>query len=230
MTRLAVGLEPATHWGRPAVAGTVEVGGTTAADLEALLDGVEAGLAAHGLALADVVRTRLRASSRAARDAASRVRFARLAGPARCATSSYIDTGAPGPAGWVALDVLALPGAGAVKVVEEYEPRQPPCRSVTAGDEVLLSGHTSLLPDWPAQVADVRDRIAASLDAAGARLGRHVAALDVTVYVDRSVDRDALVGLPALLGVGEAPCTVVRCDGFSAPGKLLEAEVNARAS
>jgi enamine deaminase RidA (YjgF/YER057c/UK114 family) len=203
------------------------VGTSGADDLEAMLGAVRAALDEHGLGLADVVRTRLHAATRAARDAASRVRFRHLAGPARCATSSYIDpsrfSGGDGAALWL----LALEGARVDKVVVEYEPAQPPCRFVASGGLVFLSGVTSSDPTFDDQLARIAARIGETLAIAGERLGAPVRPSAVQAWVHRDLAPSALADLGERLALGGVPLAMERCDGYSAPGKLIEVEVDA---
>lgn len=212
---------------RRGLRGVLSVDGIGSEAIERLFDAVEASLRAHDLEPGDLVRTRLFASSRAARDAASKVRFARLIGPARCATSSYIDDERFPEGGGVRLDIVALAGAGADKISVEYEPAQPPCRYVATGDRVFLSGNTSLAPTFADQVAEIGPRIAETLRLAGERLGRTVRPVAVTAYVHRSVPVADIRGLAAMLGLDGLVPDIGRCEGYSAPGKLIEVEVDA---
>lgn len=214
---------------RPGLSVTASVGASDPDAIEAVLDATAAALADHGLALADVVRTRLHAATRAGRDAASVVRFRRLAGPARCATSSYIDPSMFPSGDGVRFMTIAVAGAAADKIAVEYEPRQPPCRLVATGDLAFLSGVTSTEPDLAAQLAHIAPQIAESLRIAGEMIGCRVAPTGVTAWVHRSLTDADLAGLDARLGLSGPPLTLGRCDGYSAPGKLIEVEVDAAA-
>jgi hypothetical protein len=203
---------------------------TEPAELERLFDSLERVLADQGLTPADVVRNRLIAASRPARDRASAFRFARLSGPARCATSSYIDEQRfPGGDG-VLIETLAVAGAGDGKMVEEYEPLQPPCRFVAAAGVVYLAGLTSTASGWEDQVAEIRQRVDETLEVAERRLGAAIRPTALGLWVHRSVAADAIAGLPGTLGLDGLPLTIERCDGYSRPGKLLEVEIDAVAS
>ena len=221
--------QPHTVASRAGVSVVATVDESDSEALEGLLDAIEGTLGDHGLSLADVVRTRLHAATRAGRDAASAVRFRRLAGPARCATSSYIDPSMFASGDGVRLAAIALSGAAADKVAVEYEPRQPPCRFVATGDLVFLSGVTSTEPGFDAQLARIAPRVADNLRAAGDTLGRDVTPTGVTAWVHRSVSDGELADLDMRLGLEGTPCAVMRCDGYSAPGKLIEVEVDAAA-
>lgn len=205
---------------------TAAVDSSAPEDLDALLDLVEAALARQAMGLADVVRTRLVTSTRAGRDAASRVRFRRLSGPARCATSSYIEPRAFRGSDGVRLDVWAIPGAGSAKIAVEYDPPQPPCRYVAVGSEVFLSGVTSFAEPFDVQVTEIAQRLADNLAHAAARLGRPVTPTRLTPWVHRSLTAVQLRDLPARLGLPGLTPDIRRCDGYSAPGKLLEIEVD----
>ncbi len=226
---VTVDTQPHAVASRAGVSVVATVDGTDADALDALLDAIEGSLLDHGLSLADVVRTRLHAATRAGRNAASVVRFRRLAGLARCATSSYIDPSLFASDRGVRLAAVALAGAAAGKIVVEYEPRQPPCRFVATGDLVFLSGVTSTEPGFAAQLDRIAPRIADNLRAAGDALGRQVSPTGVTAWVHRSLADGDLAGLDARLGLAGTPFAVMRCDGYSAPGKLIEVEVDAAA-
>lgn len=211
---------------RGGISVTVAVDDTGPDGLDALLDATERALAVRGLGLPDVVRTRLHARTRAGRDAASKARFRRLSGPARCATSSYIDPSVFPTGDGARLVTVALEGAAADKVAVEYEPRQPPCRFVAAGDLVFLSGVTSTEPGFGAQLAHIAPRIAETLRIAGETVGGVAAPTAVTAWIHRSLPGADLAGLDGRLGLAGTPFTVERCDGYSAPGKLIEVEVD----
>lgn len=224
-----VAIERLALSGRPAAWVAVDAGGTASADLDAAFAALSAALAESGLDLDDVVRNRLFAASREGRDAASGVRFERLSGPARCATSSYIDEAAfPGGEG-ARLETLAVAAAGVGKIVVDHDPRQPPCRFVATGDLVFLSGLTSTEPDLDRQLAHIRARVVDTLGLAETRLGRRVRPIAATAYVHRSVDLDRLPDLAERVGLAGLPLAIGRCDGFSRPGKLLELEIDAQA-
>lgn len=208
---------------------TAAVDSSSPDDLEALLDLVEETLVPQGMSLDDLVRTRLVTSTRAGRDAASKVRFRRLSGPARCATSSYIEPGAFRGSDGVRLDVWAVPGAGAAKIAVEYDPPQPPCRYVAVGQQVFLSGVTSFAETFDVQIAEIAARLADNLAHAVARLGRPVTPVRLTPWVHRSLTAAQLKDLPARLGLPDLAPAIHRCDGYSAPGKLIEVEVDAAA-
>jgi hypothetical protein len=169
---LAVTVRPLRLGRRDGVSVVIRGPATTEAEFESLYATLAARVADRGLGLADVVRSRLVVTSRAARDAASLVRRRHLAGPARCATSSYIDgSGRPRP-GTARIATIALHGAGGDKVVGEYDPPEVPCRFVESRGLVFLSGVTSAAEALGTQLDDVRARLAANLAAASDRLGR----------------------------------------------------------
>jgi hypothetical protein len=227
---ITVDVQPASREGRAGAWFAATAGSSTEADLEATYDALEQALGERGMGLADVLRTRLFAATREGRDAASKVRFRRLAGPARCATSSYIDP-TMFPAGdGVRVEGIALQGAGQDKIAVEYEPRQPPCRYVATGDLVFLSGVTAIHPTFEAQLDDLRPRITETLAMASQRLGRPVRPVSVTTYIHRDLDPGPGAAMLDRLGLPGVPLTVGRCDGYSAPGKLIEVEVDALAA
>jgi enamine deaminase RidA (YjgF/YER057c/UK114 family) len=222
-----VTVEPAGIGNRTGFSIVTAVSSSTPGSLAAAFEAVEAALAAAGLGLADVVRSRIVAASRPARDAASAIRFRQLSGPARAATSSYIDesrfAGGDGPR----LDTVALRGTAATKVAVEREPPDIPCLYVVTGDLLFFSGMTSFDPELEAQVRQIRARLAEGLSRAEANLGRRVRPASATVYVHRSVALDELADLAESVGVAGLPLAIERCEGFANPGKLLELEIDA---
>lgn len=195
--------------------------------VDALLDAHEAAIRDAGFALGDAMRNRLLAPSRELRDALSAGRFRRFAGAARCATSSYIDAErfAGGEGGQ--LQTLVLRGAGAVKVVEEYVPPEPPCRFVAAGEVVCFSGMTWVAEDLETQVARIAAKFAGSRAAAEGRLGGLVRPVRATAYLHRDARPYEWPDLAAVAGVPAHALTIAWCDGYSKPGKLIELEVDA---
>jgi hypothetical protein len=225
-----VTVEPIGIGERIGVAVTAAVPTSDPAALEALFDALDAALADVRLGPDDVVRNRVVASSRPVRDAASAVRFRRLAGAARCATSSYIDEGRFAGGDGVRIDTIALRGTAATKIAVERDPVEPPCWFVATGDLVFLSGLTSTDPELHVQIPHIRARLADALALAGERLGRPVRPTTATVYIHRSVGLDEVADLARMVGIEGIPLEVGRCDGFSKPGKLLELEVDATAA
>ena len=193
------------------------------------MDAIDAELRANGLdGVADVVRTRIFAASRPARDAGSKVRTARLLnGPGVSASSSFIEPGAfPGGDG-VRFDGMALEGAAGDKVVARYEDGGPLCRWVATGNLVFNTGITSTLPTYEEQLADIGPRVAATVTHAAQALGRPVAPLAITAHVDRTQEPGSGTWLAERLGFPGLPVTIGRCDGFTTPGKLIEVELDA---
>lgn len=184
-------------------------------------------LESHGLDLSDTVRSRLFARDRDARDAASAVRSRVLSGPARAATSSYIapdrfDSGAA-----VAMDLIAVhPQPACPKRVRENDPPRTPCRYLTCGPLVVLSGQTAVLPTLETQVTtNILPRIGQYL--AEARSGwDRVAEVNCYLHKDESPDHmralflEVATMLPPLFA-----CHPV--EGYSARGKRVEVEVTA---
>jgi enamine deaminase RidA (YjgF/YER057c/UK114 family) len=200
---------------------------TDAETIDALFVAVGTALADFGLGPEDVVRNRVLAASRPARDTVSAQRFRTFAGAARCATSSYIDGNRFIGGDGVRLDTIALRGTAATKMSVERDPPEPPCLFVATEDLVFLSGLTSADPELHIQIQRIRDRLAETLSIAGERLGRPVRATSATVFVHRSVGLDELADLSQMVGIVGIPLAVGRCDGFSKPGKLLELEIDA---
>jgi hypothetical protein len=226
---VTIDIQAASRGGRGGAWFTATADSSSEADLEATYDTIERVLSERGMALPDVVRTRLLAASREARDAASKVRFRRLSGPARCATSSYIDPSLFPDGDGVRVEGIALLDAGRTKIAVEFEPRQPPCRYVAAGDLVFLSGFTATVPTFREQLDHIRPRIAETIQMASERLGRPVRPVAVTAYIHRDVDPGPGEAVLERLGLAGVPLTIGRCDGYSSPGKLIEVEVDAAA-
>jgi hypothetical protein len=193
---------------------------------ERLFDLAQAALHARGLTLADTVRSRLHAASREGRNAASPIRFTRLGGRARCATSSYIDR-RRFPAGTgLAIELLAMTGAAELKIVDEYEPPQAPCRFVAVDGHVFFSGLTSREATADVQLAEIGRRLQENRHQAAARLGAVTSPGGASCHVDRSVARDLRPELGRIVGLPAAHIRIREVDGFSLPGKLLELEVD----
>jgi hypothetical protein len=213
--------------GRPAVWFTATGDSSEPRELDALIDAVEVELGRHGLRLADLVRTRILAASRPARDAASRTRATRLlAGPAASASSSYIEPRLfPGGDG-VRFEGLVIRAAGDGKVVVRHDDGSGLCRYVATGDLVFLTGMTSTLPTFDAQLANLAQRVAATLDDASTNLGRPVRPTAVTTFVARIQEPGDAAELAERLGLPGVALEIERCDGFSSPGKLIEVEVD----
>ncbi len=222
-----IAVEPFGIASRTGVSIVTAVPTTDPATLDALFAALQTTLADAGLQPADVVRNRVLAASRPAREAASALRFRRFAGPARCATSSYIDQSRFAGGDGVRLDTIALRGTAATKVAVEHEPPQPPCQLVATGDLVFLSGLTSPDPELHVQIQQIRVRLADTLALAATTLGRAVRPTAATLFVHRSVGLDELADFVEMVGIVGVQLDVGRCDGFSKPGKLLELEVDA---
>jgi enamine deaminase RidA (YjgF/YER057c/UK114 family) len=196
--------------------------------IDALIDAIDAALATHGLGLAEIVRTRILAMDRPARDRASQIRTRRLLeGPGVSSSSSYLEPRLFPNGDGVRFEGLALAGAGEGKVVEPYETGGPLCRYVATGDLVFNTGVTSTLPTFAEQLANLAPRIATTLAHASERLGRPVLPTTITAFVDRIQDPGTAESLADRLGMGGVPLVVQRCDGFTLPGKLIEVEVDA---
>jgi hypothetical protein len=225
-----IDVQPGPFRGRTGVWFSATAATSSPEDLEALIDVIEGGLGERGMRLPDVVRTRLLAATREGRDAASRVRFRRLSGPARCATSSYIDPRLFPSGDGARMEGLAIEDAGRTKISVEFEPPQPPCRYVATGDLVFLSGFTANVATFEEQLDNIRPRIAETIEMASTRLGRLVRPVAVSAYIHRDVepvDPDVLLERLGLPGV---PLIIGRVEGYSSPGKLIEVEVDALGS
>lgn len=198
-----------------------------AAETRALFDVFAKTLAGHGLGFEHTVRSRLYGRDRAARDAGSVVRLDVLSGPARCATSSYIAPDRLHGAAAIAMDLIALrPGPGFEKKIRENDPPRTPCRYLTCGPLMVLSGQTCTDPTLEAQVlGDILPRIGNYLTEAGSGWDR-VAEVNCFLHESetaahmRQLFADAVPVMPPRFACH-------RVSGYSAPGKLVEIEVTA---
>lgn len=222
---------PLERGGRPGAFFSGQVDSSEVAQVDALMDAIDAELRGRGLAgVADVVRTRIFAASRPARDAGSQVRTARLlTGPGVSASSSFIEPGRfPGGDG-VAFEGMALAGAGdGSKITEPYEGANHAglCRYVITGDLVFNTGITSVLATYEDQLAEIGPRVLATIAHAEARTGRRVTPTVITAHVDRTQEPGSGAWLAERLGLPGVPVVIGRCDGFTTPGKLIEVEVD----
>ena len=187
----------------------------------------EQTLATHGLSMADTVRSRLFATDRAARDSASEVRVAKLAGPARAATSSYIAPKLFASNANVAMDLIALrPRPGMSKKIRENNPPRTPCRWLTVGPLIVFSGQTVVLPTLDIQVTtDILPRISQYLAeeksdwSQVAQVSCYLHASQTAAHM-REVFHKVVPNVP--------PRFEVRfVEGYSLEGKLVEVEVTA---
>lgn len=210
------------------LAAEAEAGGSAAQQTRSLFDRFEGTLEGHGLTLADTVRSRLFGHDRPARDAGSDVRSEVLSGPARAATSSYIAPRRFASGALVAMDLIALrPGTGLDKRIRENDPPRTPCRYLTCGPLMVLSGQTAVLPTLDEQVTgDILPRISQYL----AEAGSSWALVDeANCYLHASQDPAHLRSLFLEIAPALPPRFSARfVEGYSAEGKLVEIEVTAR--
>ena len=187
----------------------------------------EQTLATHDLTIADTVRSRLFATDRTARDAASNVRSDVLSGPARAATSSYIAPKLFSSNALVAMDLIAIkPKTGMAKKIRENNPPRTPCRWLTYGPLMVLSGQTVVLPTLEIQVTtDILPRIAQYLTEEKMGWDNVV---QISCYMHESQSVEALRAMFRKMVPVELPRFEVRfVEGYSAEGKLVEIEVTA---
>ena len=184
-------------------------------------------LGRFGLTLDDTVRSRLWSVDRAARDAASDIRSATLSGKARAASSSYISPGHFHSRANVGLDLIAVkPRPGFAKAIRENEPPRVPCRYLTVGPLLVLSGQTAVLPTLEIQVTtNILPRITQYL--AEARSGWDRVA-NVSCYMHSSQDPAEMKALfRRMVPVDPPRFEICFVEGYSAEGKLVELEVTA---
>lgn len=201
--------------------------GSATSQAEALFDQASGILREHGLSLSDTLRSRLFGRDRTARDAASEIRRSVLAGPARAATSSYIAPALFASDARVAMDLIAVrPAPGLGKTIRENDPPRLPCRYLTSGPLVVLSGQTAVLPTLEEQVdTDILPRVGAYLEEAGSGWDR-VAKVSCYLHVSQSADRMRALFRNATGGLPER-FEIRFVEGYSAEGKLVEVETTA---
>ena len=204
-------------------------GAATAAQAQDVFAQCRGGLDRFGLGLEDTVRSRIWATDRAARDAASDARFAALSGAARGASSSYVAPGHFHGGAAIGLDLIAVrPRPGLEKVITDFEPQRstPPICYVTVGPLLVVSGMTVALPTLEDQVVtDILPRIAGYLATAGSGWDR---VAKVACYLHRSMSPDEMCALfRRTVPVWPPRFEIVSVDGYSLDGKLVEIEVTA---
>ena len=209
------------------LSGAAPSSGDAAAQTHALFAAFTDALGRHGLELGDTVRSRLYGRDRAIRDAASIVRAEALSGPARCATSSYIAPARLPARADIAMDLIALrPGPGLEKKIRENHPPRTPCRYLTRGPLMILSGQTCTDPTLEAQVqGDIMPRITGYLGEVGSDWGR-VAEANCFLHESQSPARMRELYL-SIAGTLPPHFACHRVSGYSAPGKLVEMEITA---
>jgi enamine deaminase RidA (YjgF/YER057c/UK114 family) len=202
-------------------------GGNATEQARAMFSACSDTLSALGLSLDDTVRSRLWAVDRASRDAGSDIRFEALSGKARSASSSYICPSHFASDALVGIDVIAVrPQTGTEKLVRENDPLRVPCRYITQGSLIVLSGQTVVLPDLEIQViTDILPRITGYLGEANSGWER---VANVSCYMHRSQSPDEMRALfKRMVPVAVPRFEICLVDGYSAEGKLVEIEVTA---
>lgn len=198
-----------------------------ASQAEVLFQRASRVLEDHGLSLSDTVRSRLFGRDRAARDAASEVRRSVLSGAARAATSSYIAPALFASDASVAMELIALRRApGLDKSIRENDPPRLPCRYLTIGPLVMLSGQTAVLPGLEEQlVGDILPRVGAYLEEARSGWDR---VMQLSCYLHASESAEETRGM-FREAVGSLPerFEIRFVEGYSAEGKLIEVETTA---
>jgi enamine deaminase RidA (YjgF/YER057c/UK114 family) len=195
--------------------------------LKGLLSRFEIELAAEGLCLDNVVRTRLWGRDRESRDRGSRARVEVLKAKARSASSSFIAPGHFDSGAFVALDLLAMRPTqpGAAKTLKEYSPPIVPLRYLVYDGVVFLSGVTAVHPSLDDQVAEIVARITGSLADAGSSWDRAVKA---AFFLHRSQSINRLIAIFGTRMHSAIPQVEYQSvDGYSSEGKLVEIEVTA---
>jgi hypothetical protein len=196
-------------------------------DYDRLFDETDRALASEGLQLADAVRSRLTAATRAGRSTGSVVRLRRLAIPFPVATSSYIDLKRFAGGDGALLETLAVAGARLRKRAAEHDPSPPPWKVITIGDMAFVTGTTSTVAALHDQLDDIRARLAERLALGAELIGGPIRPVGGAAYVGRGIDLSDLVDLSQRIGIGDLPLVVERCDGFASLESFIEVELDA---
>jgi hypothetical protein len=140
--------------------------GTVEEETRGLLTLFADHLRARGLALDNVVRTRMFARDIDCWLAGNQERRRILTGKARSVSSSHIWTGRLGPQARISIDLLAMfpPAADAEKVLKEYDPPAFPLRRLALGGILFLSGvtdttHATFDGQFPAIIQRLTDTL-----------------------------------------------------------------------
>jgi len=184
-------------------------------------------LRGHGLSLDHTVRSRLWGRDRASRNLGSTERVKTLSGPARSASSSYIDPSHFDSDAKVAIDLIAMrPTQPKLqKQIVEYDPAIVPIRFLVYDSVVVLSGVTTVLPTLAEQFDNIIPRISGSLSDAGSSWNK---VARVSFYLHRSQSIDNLRHLFSQhIQVPIPQSEYCFVDGYSSEGKFCEVEVTA---
>ena len=186
------------------------------------LESALAEIAAAGLDVEAIVRSRVRASTRDHRAEASRVRHEVIAGRGRASSSSFVDN-VGDPPRRVVVELVALDlGRPATKSIVERQPPAATCLWVEVDRLMFLSGLTH-------GVGDLEEQVAGIFASLGSALSPHGLELNSVRQVDVFYHR----GLPAPLvrAAVAARAPRLRCpiewvpvDGFSSVQKRVEVE------
>ena len=201
--------------------------GTATEQMEDIFVRVRAELHQEGLALDQVLRTRLWAKDRQCRDLGSNVRVKYNVGQARAATSSYIMPAHLAAGALVGLDVIALkPGdPSRLKTLVESRPLRTPVSHLIFDSLLVLSGKTVVLPTLTEQLEEILPRITRILRSAGSGWERVV---NLSCYLHHSQTSFSLRNIfSQLVPVSLARMEIIAVDGYSAEEKLIEVEVTA---
>jgi len=152
--------------------------GSVTAEMAGLLGRMDERLSAHGLSLADTVRTRLWARDMDAWGGAVEERARILSGDARSVSSSHIRPSRFSSAARLSLDLLAMRpnDRQSRKQVVEYEPSTIVARHLVREGVLFISGNTVVLPTFEQQLPVIAGRIGDTLAMAGSSWQRVVRA------------------------------------------------------
>lgn len=199
--------------------------GSLTAETAALFARFEERLQAHGMSLADTVRTRLWARDMDCWADGVKERARILSGAARSVSSSHIRPGHFASDGRIAVDLLAMrPNTGQPKRCVEYDPAGIVLRYLDWEDVVFLSGVTVILPTFEEQLPVIVGRIRDGLADAGLDWS-HVSRASFFLHNSQSLDglRSAFAKLVPV-PLSHADYTTVD----TRQGKLVEIEITAK--
>lgn len=200
--------------------------GEIAQETRAALQAAFARIVAEGFATRHIVRSRLFARNRPLRDVAGQVRLDLMAGELRGASSSYIDPDRLPPDASVQIDLLVLKAAeGSAKRVQEYDPVAAPPMFVTLDGMAYLSGMTSTLAGFPAQLDQIRETIARGLSGSGSGWDK-VVRVDAFAAASEPQE-DAWAAVAGVYRGFDGPLTLSVVEGFTSATKRVELETTA---
>jgi enamine deaminase RidA (YjgF/YER057c/UK114 family) len=198
------------------------------AETDSLFRSFEQELKAHGLSLANTVRTRLWGRDREARNLGTVTRSKILTGSTKASSSSYISPSRFDSDARVALDLLAMKPsrADAERRPVEFQPPRNYLCYLRYDSFVFLSGYTSDAETLENQVPQVINAVANGLIVAGTEWDKLI---KLSLFLHRSEKLEPLKQLLERRPALPANCQVEFgfVDGYAGDKSLLEVEATA---